>query len=130
MCVKLCAASVVAALSVAAFVLTPDAAAAKPGGVGWGAHGALKFKTAHFAKPWALHHRRAFRRAPFGGFVAAYWPGFYPGYDIGVIADGPPSQRLDPYLPPAAGLSCHHSRETVTVPSENGGERKISVARC
>jgi hypothetical protein len=126
--VTLRTASIAAVLSVAALISMPAEAAAKPFGAGWGAPG--KIKPWHFAKPWARHHRRAFRRAPFAGFVAGYWPGYDPGYDFGVIVDGPRSQRLDPYLPPAASLTCRRSYEIVTVPSETGGERKIGVTRC
>jgi hypothetical protein len=126
--VKLCSASIAAVLAIAALIFAPADATAKPLGAGWGAPG--KIKPWHFAKPWARHHRRAFRSAPFAGFAAGYWPPFDPAYNLGVIVDGPRSQRLDPYLPPAASLTCQRSREIVTVPSETGGERQIVVTRC
>jgi hypothetical protein len=130
MCVKSYAAGIAAALSVAALVFTPNEAAAKPVGAGWGAHGAFKFKSAPFIKRHALHHRRAFRRTPIGGVFAGFWPGYDPGYQMGVIGDWPTVQRIDPYLPAPASLTCHRSREIVTVPVEGGGERKIGVTRC
>ena len=36
------------------------------------------------------------------------------------------------FLPaePRAWMNCHHSQETVTVPSEDGGTREVSVTRC
>jgi hypothetical protein len=69
-----------------------------------------------------------------------YNGGYYGGYDTGYFAipDIPTEsvsavaapQPLSPLVPPTLALSCHHSQETITVPAESGGERKITITRC
>ncbi len=65
--------------------------------------------------------------------------GAWPLYGGGVVAVPPYAPVSMNYvevprivyvpLPPQA-LTCHRSRETVTVPSEAGGTRAITVTRC
>jgi hypothetical protein len=71
---------------------------------------------------WHTSHHAFGRRAY--GIVGGY-----------AISEAPVSyvstpQMLGPLIAPSLAVSCHHSRETVTVPSEEGGAREISVTRC
>ncbi len=59
----------------------------------------------------------------YGGPVATYTPGDY-GQPVIVV----PAQ-----LTPATTViapHCTHSRETITVPAEGGGERQVTITRC
>jgi len=123
-CVKMCVPGLTA-LGVVAVLLMPNEAAAKPVGV-WGAPGLFKAKPVPFQKPHV--HHSAFRRPWFGGLYVGYAPYYAPSSYMPVIGD--PPERLDPYLPPPRGLNCQRSWETVSVPSEYGGERTINVTRC
>ncbi len=59
------------------------------------------------------------------GYGEGYWP---LGYDYGRAA---PQEVVVPVAYPLyAGPRCEHSVETVVVPSEEGGERKIRITRC
>ena len=73
----------------------------------------------------AGHHHRAFAYGPYGGLVIT-------GKAIGSEPVGyvSTSQPLGPVIPPTFVLQCHHSVETVTVPSEEGGTREITIRRC
>jgi hypothetical protein len=52
-----------------------------------------------------------------------------PGYEYGHAT--PPQEVVVPVAYPLyAGPHCEHSVETVVVPSEEGGERKIRITRC
>jgi len=60
---------------------------------------------------------------PYGyGPVATYAPGDYAAPVIVLPAQAAPSAAPAP--------RCVHSRETVTVPAEAGGERKVTITRC
>ena len=122
----MCAASIAAALSLATSLLTPVAVAAKSGGAGLGARSSLTAKPTLLTRPPVLHHRRAFNRGPLGGIVAGVAPYYY----IAAAGDVPLLEGLDPPPPPPRVLSCRRSQETVTVPSEDGGERQIRITRC
>ena len=50
------------------------------------------------------------------------------GYDHVEVVLKP--KALGPVIPPTFVLSCHRTQETVTVPAENGGSRKITITRC
>ena len=69
-----------------------------------GLHGAHR----HFIPPYG-----------YGGPVATYTPADYAA-PVFVV----------PAAYPAAASRCVHSRETVTVPAEAGGERKVTITRC
>ena len=126
--VKMCVFGFSAVLGVAALLLTPQTAGAKPGGAKWGAPGLSKGKS--FIKPHAGPHRGAHRRAPFHGLVAGFAPDDYAASYLRVTGDAPSSGRHYLYLPTPQNLNCQRSRETVSVPSEYGGEQTISVTRC
>ena len=71
---------------------------------------------------------------PYGGFVGAdssdYYTPDYSNYYIDPISAFATLHLLDPVIPPPRSLSCKHSQEIKTVPSEDGGERKITITRC
>lgn len=82
-----------------------------------------------FAFPHAgLHRGHHFIYAPYGygygytGPVATYTPGDYGQPVIVLPAQATPAAAPAPH--------CVHSRETVTVPAEAGGERKVTITRC
>lgn len=66
----------------------------------------------------------------------SYWP-YYGG---GVVVAQPdqtetvlsyPPQPTVVYVPlPPQALTCHRSRETVTVPAYDGGTTKVTITRC
>ena len=73
-------------------------------------------------------NRHAFRRhhdhrRNWNGDGFAYWPlGGYGDY---------PSQEIVPIgYPVYVGPRCEHSVETVVVPAESGGSRRITITRC
>ena len=73
----------------------------------------------------ARHHHRTFGYGPDVGLIVAdYANGVEPVVNVSA------SQSLGPVVPPSFALSCHHSVETVTVPSEEGGIREITIRRC
>lgn len=82
-------------------------------------------------------HGGFFRRGRgwrWGGYPGYYYGGDYlvlPGVDEWTF---PPTPQLPPppppLVPPTFELTCHHSRQTVTVPAEGGGSRQITVNRC
>ena len=94
-------------------------------------HGAHGF---HFSG--RLHASRPYGYGRYGGYGAYYAP-FYSG---GIVAVPPyaPANAVNYVLPPRViyvpepprALTCHRSRETVTVPTDTGGTRQITVTRC
>ena len=89
----------------------------------------------HGGHAFHFSNRLHFARQP-GAYNAGYWP-FYGGGIVAVppYADVNAVNYVQPptivYVPlPPQALTCHHSVETVTVPSESGGTRAISVTRC
>jgi len=125
------AAAAAAVAAAATLALANGGAAAKgPGGAGHGA-GAHAFAF----KSQMLAHRHGNHRRNNANTNALGWPlyGYYamPPYDgyAGQGGEGSPAfviVRDD--QPPK--LSCDKHRETVTVPSESGGTRDITVTRC
>jgi hypothetical protein len=68
-----------------------------------------------------LHRAHAHVTWPYGyGPVATYAPG----------ENAAPVVVLPAQVMPAAAPRCVHSRETITVPAEAGGERKVTITRC
>ena len=96
----------VAALGVAAFALLPAEVAAR--GFRGGGH-------LH-----AAHVRPAY--LPYAGPVATYTPGYY-AQPVTVVP-----VQVNP--PAAATPRCTHSSETITVPSEDDGEKRVTITRC
>jgi hypothetical protein len=125
---RIYAAGVAAALGLALPLLTPVEVAAKSGAAGLGAHFSLATKPAHIAS-WRAghhHHRHAFRRRPLVVSVA----GVAPDYDLRADAGAPLLAGFAAPTPSPRVLSCRHNLETVTVPSESGGDRQIRITRC
>ena len=80
---------------------------------GFGSHASHAVGPTFFKGSPVRHHHRAFG---YGGLIAAYTPGDAPlPVQIGAVTTSP---------------SCTHSRETITVPSEEGGTRQITITRC
>jgi hypothetical protein len=99
----------IAGLGVAAALLFPvDIAASAPHFHGFGHH---------------QHHRGL---APFGGVIANYPL----GGTIEPDSVAPAPIQVIQVVAPLPALSCQHSQQTVTVPSDGGGERKITITRC
>jgi hypothetical protein len=69
-----------------------------------------------------FHH--GFRHSLYDSLVAGYGFG---GESAGETSLSP--QVVSVY-PPQPALSCHHTRETVTVLLEEGGTREITITRC
>jgi hypothetical protein len=68
-----------------------------------------------------LHRAHAHANWPYGyGPVATYAPGDYAA----------PVVLLPAQAAPAPAPHCVHSRETIIVPAEAGGERKVTITRC
>jgi len=79
-----------------------------------------------FAKSALQHHRHGFRHRRSDDLLAGY--GYVmPDVSIEPDLDGLPSLRMIALSPVAR---CQHSRQTVTVPSEDGGTREITITRC
>jgi hypothetical protein len=83
-------------------------------------HSNSTFQHGHSARP----HRAFGQWAPYGGIVAVspYAP------DEAMTYTTPEPVVFVPILQRA--LSCHKSKQTVTVPSEDGGTREITITRC
>jgi hypothetical protein len=95
-----------AALAVAAALLIPAGAASA-------AH--------HFH---GSHHRHGLW--PYGGAVEAYSLGEL----VTPVSVASAPLPMTPVVAPKLSLTCHYSRDTVTVPSEDGGTRQITITRC
>jgi hypothetical protein len=117
------AAGIAAALGLAALPLMPPAVVAK------GFHPHLSHRgPGFFAKSSLLHRHRAFghRHRQFGDLLAGYGDvmpdaSIAPDFDMATPAN---------FIVASPVARCHHSRETVTVPSEDGGTREITITRC
>jgi hypothetical protein len=89
------------------------------GAAAFGVAMALLMPDGASARGMAAHHARIFhhRLWHYGGWVV-----------------GPPAEQFaqptGTVSSQAAAPHCTFSRETVTVPSEDGGERKITITRC
>ncbi len=113
-----------AILAIALLVLAqPDFAAIARGG-GMGGH------SFH-----AGSHFRAFNRHGHGHFARRnlnQWP-WYGGYyalPSDVSADGDVTSSVPVMYVPVRVASCHKVQEAMTVPSEEGGTRQVTVTRC
>jgi hypothetical protein len=77
------------------------------------------------AKGFGGHsHHHGFGHWLYGGTVADYALG---DETVGVVST---LRSLGPVAPQSVALSCHHSLEIKTVPSEDGGTRAITITRC
>jgi hypothetical protein len=79
--------------------------------------------------PAEVSARGSFARGGLRGpHTHANWP-----YGYGPVATYTPGDYAAPVVVQAAQSAaphCAHSRETVTVPAEGGGERKVTITRC
>lgn len=127
------------AMGITFLALPTDRAKARGAGFGGGA--------GHFAHGFSFAHSRGrfgrarasywwwSSRSPYWWWSYGWWPGYagyvslppYAAADFGAYA--PPAFV---YVPPDVVLapSCVRRQETVTVASEGGGTRQISVTRC
>jgi hypothetical protein len=116
------------AACIVALVLLPSSLLAAPQSRSFGISGpashSIKAGPAFKGKGIAAHHHH-FRRARFfGGYFAPYyWPYYLPD-------DGYLFTEVVPPPEPSRALGCQFSTQVVTVPSESGGVREITVTRC
>ncbi len=82
--------------------------------------------------PAEVSARSSFPRGGLRGPHAhAYWP-----YGYGPVATYAPGDYATPVIvlpaqgAPAPVPHCVHSRDTIIVPAEAGGERKVTITRC
>jgi hypothetical protein len=115
--------AIVLVSALGALLLAPLAVIANANSLGFGAH--------------SIHSTRHFATLHFG---SAYRNGAYGQQYGGVVAVAPDtSDNAMTYAMPeevafvsesSRTLSCHHSQQIVTVPSEQGGTRQITITRC
>jgi hypothetical protein len=116
----------VAALSLAAASLVPNGVAAKGIGSHHGHGLGAKFSKGAFG-----HNRRAFGYFPYAQYGYGYGGGVVATYSSDDVVGSVPLPLLpDPVIPPPPPLTCKHSLQTLTVPSEEGGTREIAIRRC
>ena len=118
MAIRIDAARVAAAVSLATLLLIPIAAVARSGGLGFGARHS-------FVGSPLMQRSRAFNALPYGGFVAGTLSSAYDSESNIPSLQG----REFPPDPPRV-LTCHRSQETMVVPVEGGGEQRIRITRC
>lgn len=129
--------SMIALLTVAAFGLALNSTnvCATTFGSGHGHAHSSGLLTSHRHFPGHRHHAfapYAYEYMPYGDLTGADLSGYYtPDYSdyftnpVGLFS----MMRLLERRIPAAS-TCKHSVETKTVPSEDGGERTITITRC
>ena len=126
--------AVAVALMLGTAMVTPDAMAVGRGAAGRGGHGVGVVHTDHgFGYGRGRGYTR-YRRDHRNDYGVYWYPPYYEyGYDYGpsdafgdLTSEPPPLVGLA-VGPPRAPLIC---KETVTVPSEDGGTRQIRMIRC
>jgi hypothetical protein len=120
------AAGIAALLSFATSLLIPADLAARSGGAGLGVHPSFAARPGFFGRAPIFQHSRAFTRGPLGVIGTGVLPHYYRGTfdDVLLLEGGNP-----PPTPPPV-MTCHHREETITVRSEEGGDRQIRIVRC
>lgn len=121
MAIRIGAARVAAAVSLATLLLIPTAAVARSGGLGFGV------RHSFVGSPFKQRHR-AFNAVPYGGY-GGYVAGTFSSASYGDSNIPPLQGREFPPDPPRV-LTCHRSQETMVVPVEGGGEQQIRITRC
>jgi hypothetical protein len=102
------------------------------GGFGGGVHMGGGFGGGHFAGRGMAHFAQHHRHHRRGHQAFGLWPwyGYYDApsypYDDSYSTDSTP-QVVAPEPPRPTR---QHSEQTVTVPSENGGTREVTILRC
>lgn len=118
--------AVAAALVLGTATMAPDTIAAGRGGRGYGFSGG--HRSHGYGSGYGAGHGRYGRGYGYG----LNWYSYY-GYDygptnaFGEVTSATPSPVWLAPEPPRAPVIC---RETVTVPSEDGGTRQIRIIRC
>jgi hypothetical protein len=108
MAIRIGAARVAVAVSLATLLVIPIAAVARSGGVGVGVHHS-------FVGSPLMRRYHAFNAVPYGGFVAGTLSSaFYSE------SNAPPLQGREFPPDPPRTLTCHRSQETIAVPIEGG----------
>jgi len=120
--------NIILAINAFAVAITLIATVQPPTSARAGGHGAHRAGVAASRLMYWQGHRNRF------GYALPY------GYHGGVVAVGrEPYDDFKPYVlsqelvlanEPPRVLDCKRSRQNVTVPSEDGGTRQISVTRC
>jgi hypothetical protein len=116
--------AVVLASALGGLLLAPLAVMANAHGLGFGAH-PIHFR-GHFGP---AHRNAAYGQWPGYGGVVAVAPDASDNTSDNTIVYATPEEVA--FVPePSRMLSCHHSQQIVTVPSEQGGTRQITITRC
>ena len=103
------------------FALVINVGGAEAAGRGGGLHGSSWHRGTNYGRPY-------YNGGYYGGYGAGYFINPYISTESASAVPAP--EPLGPLVPPTFELSCHHSQETVTVPAESGGDRKITITRC
>jgi hypothetical protein len=107
-------------IALVTLLLSPPATVANAHGRGFGAH------AFHFPRHFNLaRHNRNFDQGLMYGGYGAVLP-----YDTGNGVAYAAPETVVYVLERPPGLSCKFSRQTVMVPSEEGGTREITITRC
>jgi hypothetical protein len=127
--------SMIALLTVAAFGLSFNSTEASAAPSGHAQSSGLQVSHRHFPR----HGHRAFapnayEYMPYGDITGADLSGFYTpdfsNYFTNPVGLFSVLRLMDRTIPRSTPLSCKHSVETKKVPSEDGGERTITITRC
>jgi hypothetical protein len=127
--------SMIALLTVAALAVSFDAARVSAATPGHAQSSGLQVAHRHFPR----HNHRAFapnayQYMPYGDVTGADLSGLYTpdfsNYFTNPVGLFSMLRLMDRAIPRSAPLSCKHSVETKKVPSEDGGERTITITRC
>jgi hypothetical protein len=117
---------IAAALSAAMSLLTPVEVSAR--GLGW--HNSHTGSPIYFRSE-VRHHHRDYGQYQNNGVVADYSLGSYiPNNYLQPESELSLPLQVDAVAASSLALTCSHSRETVTVQSEGGGTREITITRC
>jgi hypothetical protein len=133
---------IIAIATVAAFGVSFNSTNASAGKLGGGSGHPHSFNPYFFNKHSLRYGHHAYMSSqygsywylPYGGIVGAnlldYYTPDYSSYYIDPMSAFATLHQLDPMTPPRPPSRCQHSQEVKTVPSEDGGERKITITRC
>ncbi len=116
--------AVVSALAVLLLLVPPDASA---GVHGMGMHGGMHAFPSRGHFHFAKRHRFFRGRQAFGLWP---WYGYYDASSYPYDYSYSTAPVVIVREPEPARPACQHSEQTVTVPSENGGTRQVTILRC
>ena len=112
--------AIVVASALAGALLGPLVVMANAHGLGFGAHSI--HSTRHFG---SVYRHQGYGQWPIYGEVVTVAP----EASDNIMTDATPETVVF-ISEPSRTLSCHHRQEIVTVPSEQGGTRQITITRC